>query len=109
MADSKRKKTSGYFVTVGTGEKIQYNSNPTRSKPKVTETQKRAAEARVQQYRSAAKENASTQSVLSKPARITSDVSSEAWTRATLSQTKVPERNADGSVNIGFRFNNMLC
>ena len=40
MADSKRKKTSGYFVTVGTGEKIQYNSNPTRSKPKVTETQK---------------------------------------------------------------------
>lgn len=90
MADSKRKKTSGYFVTVGTGEKIQYNSNPTRSKPKVTETQKQAAEARVQQYRSAAKENASTQSMLSKPARITSDVSSEAWTRATPSQTKVP-------------------
>ena len=38
MANSKRKKTSGYFVTVGTGEKIRYNSNPTRSKPKVTET-----------------------------------------------------------------------
>ena len=56
MADSKRKKTNGYCGTVGTGEKIQYNSNPTRSKPKVTETQKQAAEARVQQYRSAAKE-----------------------------------------------------
>ena len=92
MADSKRKKTSGYFVTVGTGEKIQYNSNPTRSKPKVTETQKQAAEARVQQYRSAAKENASTQSVLSKPAKITSDVSGEAWTRATPSQTVIPEK-----------------
>ena len=90
MADSKRKKTSGYFVTVGTGEKIQYNSNPTRSKPKVTETQKQAAEARVQQYRSAAKENASTQSVLSKPVKITSDVSGEAWTRATPSQVKLP-------------------
>ena len=90
MADSKRKKTSGYFVTVGTGEKIQYNSNPTRSKPKVTEAQKQAAEARVQQYRSAAKENASTQSGLSKPAKITSGVSGEAWTRATPSQTKVP-------------------
>ena len=92
MADSKRKKTSGYFVTVGTGEKIQYNSNPTRSKPKVTETQKQAAEARVQQYRSAAKENASTQSGLSKPAKITSDVSGEAWTRATPSQTVIPEK-----------------
>ena len=90
MANSKRKKTSGYFVTVGTGEKIQYNSNPTRSKPKVTETQKQAAEARVQQYRSAAKENASTQSGLSKPAKITSDVSGEAWTRATPSQVKLP-------------------
>ena len=90
MANSKRKKTSGYFVTVGTGEKIHYNSNPTRSKPKVTETQKQAAEARVQQYRSAAKENASTQSGLSKPAKITSDVSGEAWTRATPSQTKLP-------------------
>ena len=92
MANSKRKKTSGYFVTVGTGEKIQYNSNPTRSKPKVTETQKQAAEARVQQYRSAAKENASTQSGLSKPAKITSDVSGEAWTRATPSQTVIPEK-----------------
>lgn len=90
MANSKRKKTSGYFVTVGTGEKIRYNSNPTRSKPKVTETQKQAAEARVQQYRSAAKENASTQSGLSKPAKITSDVSGEAWTRATPSQVKLP-------------------
>ena len=90
MANSKRKKTSGYFVTVGTGEKIHYNSNPTRSKPKVTETQKQAAEARVQQYRSAAKENASTQSGLSKPAKITSDVSGEAWTRATPSQVKLP-------------------
>ena len=49
MANSKQKKTSGYFVTVGTGEKIQYNSNPTRSKPKATEAQKQAAEARVQQ------------------------------------------------------------
>ena len=92
MANSKRKKTSGYFVTVGTGEKIHYNSNPTRSKPKVTETQKQAAEARVQQYRSAAKENASTQSGLSKPAKITSDVSGEAWTRATPSQTVIPEK-----------------
>ena len=92
MANSKRKKTSGYFVTVGTGEKIHYNSNPTRSKPKVTETQKQAAEARVQQYRSAAKENASTQSGLSKPAKITSDVSGEAWTRATPSQTAIPEK-----------------
>ena len=91
MANSKRKKTSGYFVTVGTGEKIQYNSNPTRSKPKVTETQKQAAEARVQQYRSAAKENASTQSGLSKPAKITSDVSGEAWTRATPSQTTLTQ------------------
>ena len=90
MANSKRKKTSGYFVTVGTGEKIHYNANPTRSKPKVTETQKHAAEARVQQYRSAAKENSSTQSGLSKPAKITSDVSGEAWTRATPSQTKLP-------------------
>ena len=91
MADSKRKKTSGYFVTVGTGEKIQYNSNPTRSKPKVTETQKQAAEARVQQYRSAAKENASTQSGLAKPAKITSSVSGDAWTRATPSQTAIPK------------------
>ena len=49
MAASKRKKTSGYFVTVGTGEKIRYNSNPIRSKPKATEAQKQAAEARVQQ------------------------------------------------------------
>ena len=91
MANSKRKKTSGYFVTVGTGEKIQYNSNPTRSKPKATEAQKQAAEARVQQYRSAAKENASTQSGLSKPAKITSDVSGEAWTRATPSQTTLTQ------------------
>lgn len=91
MANSKRKKTSGYFVTVGTGEKIRYNSNPTRSKPKATEAQKQAAEARVQQYRSAAKENASTQSGLSKPAKITSDVSGEAWTRATPSQTTLTQ------------------
>ena len=45
---------------------------------------------------------------LSKPAKITSDVSGEAWTRATPSQTKTPERNADGSVNLGSRFNNTL-
>lgn len=45
---------------------------------------------------------------LSKPAKVTSDVSGEAWTRATPSQTKTPERNADGSVNLGSRFNNTL-
>lgn len=45
---------------------------------------------------------------LSKPTKITADVSGEAWTRATPSQTKTPERNADGSVNLGSRFNNTL-
>ena len=51
---------------------------------------------------------AKPQAELSKPAKITSDVSGEAWTRATPSQTKTPERNADGSVNLGSRFNNTL-
>lgn len=36
------------------------------------------------------------------------DLSGEAWTRATPFQTKTPERNADGSVNLGSRFNNTL-
>ena len=51
---------------------------------------------------------AKPQAELSKPAKITVDVSGEAWTRATPSQTKTPERNADGSVNLGSRFNNTL-
>lgn len=48
-------KRRGTLVRVSTGEKIQYNSDPERSKPKVTEKQKQEAETRYQQYRSAAK------------------------------------------------------
>lgn len=88
MADSKRKKTTqnGSLVRLSTGEKIKYNSNPERSMPVVSEAQKQAANARVQQYRTAAKEKTS----LAKPEKITTDTSGEAWTRATPNQTKIP-------------------
>ena len=86
----KQKKTNGYFVRVGTGEKIRYDANPTRSLPKVTDKQKQEAENRVQQYRAAASSKSAEQADLSKPAKITSDVSGDAWTRATPSQTKLP-------------------
>lgn len=56
---------------------------------------------------SKAKKSYSTEKKTQKPA-VTTDVSGEAWTRATPSQTKTPERNADGSVNLGSRFNNTL-
>ena len=44
----------GTFRRISTGETISYNLNPERSRPKVTEQQRQAAEARVQQYRAAA-------------------------------------------------------
>lgn len=65
-------KRRGTLVRVSTGEKIQYNSDPERSKPKVTEKQKQEAETRYQQYRSAAKKNDDRE--LGKPWDNTGDV-----------------------------------
>ena len=80
-------KRRGTLVRVSTGEKIQYNSDPERSKPKVTEKQKQEAETRYQQYRSAAKKNDDRE--LGKPWDNTGDVVDS----TTGTVINVPEKN----------------
>ena len=77
-------------------KKVRDDAKKNRESPENKARQERLSNATLSSntaFTSAAK----PQAELSKPAKITSDVSGEAWTRATPSQTVIPEKTTTGN------------